>query len=219
MRAAILLILATTTTAAAAPNDELAVGPSTRSLRSSSANAVTDDDLAGGELTYARDLGDTFGIAILPRLSVWGVASYRWGEADGTMFQTLTTSIETDELSLGARARYELHRRVIASARLDLGTARTQLALEDAMGNRNADSHWAGTGSTAISLDLLAVTKRWLALGIRFELGYVTATAPEMKARSQEADDGTIMLPVNQVSFGHLDLGGRYFQFAWIGQF
>lgn len=212
---AILILALLGGTAHAAPNDELAVGPSTRSLRSSSANAVTDDDLAGGELTYARDLG----IHLLPRLSLWGVASYRWGSAEGTMFQTLTTSIETDELALGARARYELHRRVIASARIDFGSARTKLALEDTMGNRNADQHWAGTGATAVSLDLLAVTKRWLALGIRFELGYVTATAPEMKARSQEADDGTIMLPVNQVSFGHLDLGGRYFQFAWIGQF
>lgn len=212
---AILLLVALTGTAAAAPNDEVAIGPSTRSLRSSSANAVTDDDLSGGELTYARDIG----IRIVPRLSLWGVASYRWGGADGTMFQTLTTTIETDELSLGARARYELHRRVAASGRIDFGTARTKLALEDAMGNQNADQHWAGTGQSSVSLDFLAVAKPWLALGIRLEAGYVTATAPEMKARSREADDGTIMLPVNQVSFGHLDLGGRYFQFAWIGQF
>lgn len=205
--------------ASGAPDDELSIGVSSRQLRSSSANAVTEQDLGGGELVYARDIGDTLGIAIHPRLSLWGDASYRWGDAEGMMFRTLSTRIDTDELALGGRVRYALHRRIVASARLGVGTARTELRLVDAQGHRNGDSRWAGTAATSVALDLMAVARSRFGLGMRVELGYVTATAPEMTARSEDGDDGTIMLPVEQVSFGHLDLGGRYLTVAWFGQF
>lgn len=219
MRATLLLLLAMSSAAAADPGNELSIGPSTRFLRSTSANALTDDDLVGGTLGYARDLGRDAGISLHPDLTLWATAAYRWGSADGSLFQTIDTHVEIDELAIGARARFALHRRVILDGRVDLGTARTELGLTDAMGHQNGDSRWAGTGSTAIALDLMVVAHRRVGLGMRLEVGYVTATAPALEAKSRDGDDGTIMLPVDQVSIGHLDLGGRYVSFAWFGQF
>ena len=73
------------------PN-ELSFGGTARALRSSSANALTADNLAGITLGAARDLGILDG-GPLPGLSLWAEAGLAATSADGTMFQSLSTSI------------------------------------------------------------------------------------------------------------------------------
>jgi hypothetical protein len=211
----LLLVGATASPARAGDRNELALGSWNRALRSPSANAVTEDNLAGGALTYARDLR----LQPIPGLAVWAVGSFTWAGAEGTMFRTLATDVDVLELSAGGRARYRLHQRVVLGARLDLGTARTSLRLEDSMGHTAADTRWGGIATAAAGLDLLAIAGPRFALGLRLELGYTAAFAPALTASPGESDGDTILLPMQEASLGHLDLGGRFFGFSFVSQF
>jgi hypothetical protein len=212
----LLLLAAAAAPARAGDGNELTIGSWNRALRSPSANAVTDDNLAGGALTYARDLR----IRPVPGLAVWATGSFTWAGAGGTMFRTLATDVGVLGLSAGGRARYRLHDRVAASARLDLGAARTRLRLEDAMGRAAADARWAGIATVAVGLDLLAIAGPRFALGLRAEVGYVAARAPALTASPDSGDDDDVIrLPMSETSLGHLDLGGRFFGVSLVSQF
>jgi hypothetical protein len=134
MRTAIALILLTAT--ASAGNNELTITETSRALRTSSANAITEDSLIGGELAYSRKLDVSF----MPKLELWTVGTFAWGVADGTMFQTLTTELDTLALTVGARARYRLHHRLDASARLDIGATRAAFSVRDDMDHSASDA-------------------------------------------------------------------------------
>jgi len=208
-----LLLVAGATTTASAGNHEVTFGSFNRALRSSSANAVTDDTLGGGQLGVARALG----LGLYPRLEVWATAGFGWGAASGTLFQSMTTEVDTLGFTLGGRARYALHRHLQASARLDLGTARTALSLTG-NGHTVSDASWGGTATTALGLDVMLVAKPRFSLGFRFELGYVTATAVALSPR-EASDSSKIELDAMQASIGRLDLGGRFLSFAILSQF
>src|SRR5690606_34187492 len=79
MRTAILLCFATTaaTATAYADNNELTIGGTARALRTTSANALTDDSLGGGTFAYARRLD----LELLPGLELWPEATFAWGAA------------------------------------------------------------------------------------------------------------------------------------------
>lgn len=202
--------------ARAGEHNQLTLGSWYRALRSPSANAVTADDLSGGELTYARDLA----LQPVPRLAVWAQGSFTWAGVDGQMFQTLDTDTSVLGLSAGGRARYRLHERVAASARLDVGAARTRLRLEDAMGRTAQDARWGGIATAALGLDLLAIAGPRFSLGARLELGYTAAAAPALTASPDGSGDGdAILLPMREASLGHLDLGGRWFGVSAVSQF
>ena len=102
----------------------------------SSANAVTDDSLANGDLSYGRRLD----ISLVPRLETWVTGGFTWGATDGTMFQ-MDTEIDTLGFTGGGRLRYVLHPHLAVAARVDIGTARTSLAI-DGIGHRVSDSGW-----------------------------------------------------------------------------
>jgi len=212
-----LAVLASAGPARAGDRNELTLGSFNRALRSASANAVTDEDLGGGVLTYARDLR----FHPVPRLAVWATGSFTWASAEGTMFQTLSTEIDALGLSAGARARYRLLSRIVASARVDVGAAHTSLRLADQMGRSASDARWAGIATAAVGLDLLALAGPRFSLGIRLELGYTAAMAPALTAGSDRGDDDEdkLRLPLTESSLGHLDLGGRFFGFSVLSQF
>jgi hypothetical protein len=208
-----LLLVAGTAHITDAGNNELTLGSSVRALRSSSANAVTTDSLTGGTLQAARALH----LDLMPRLEVWATAGLDWGGAEGVMFQTMTTELDTLGLTLGGRARYPLHSHLAVGGRLDLGTARNELTLTG-NGHTVSDAAWGGTMTAAASVDLLAIAHPRFSLGLRFELGYITATATALSPR-EAGDASKIELDEMQASIGHLDLGGRYLSFAVLSQF
>jgi hypothetical protein len=137
------------------------------------------------------------------------------------MFQTLATDVGVLGVSAGGRARYRLRDRIVASARLDVGAARTRLRLEDAMGHTAADARWGAIATAAVGLDLLALAGPRFALGLRAELGYVVTRAPSLTAAPDdgEGDEDAILLPRTEASVGHLDLGGRFFGVSLVSQF
>jgi len=207
---AALALVAAPALAVAQPNDEITFGSSIRALRSDSANAVTSDSLGGGQFGYARELP----IALVPGLHLWATAGLGWGNATGTVFGTMTTEIDTLALTAGGRAVYTVHPNLAVSGRLELGSARTELTLQDTL----SDAAWAGVASSALAVDLNLLARPRIAIGLRFELGYVTATAPALAPRGSR-DEDTIVLPEMQSSFGSLDLGGRYLSFSLLTQF
>lgn len=196
--------------AAAETNDEITMGSSIRALRSDSANAVTSDSLGGGQLGYARELP----IFLAPGLHLWATAGLGWGNATGMLFGTMSTEIDTVALTAGGRAVYTLHPNLAVSGRLELGSARTELTVDDTL----SDAAWAGVASAALAVDLKLLARPRIGIGLRFELGYVTATAPALAPRGTR-DEDTIVLPEMQSSFGSLDLGGRYLSFSLLTQF
>lgn len=212
----LLLLGVAAAPARAGDRNELAIGSWSRALRSPSANAVTADNLVGGALAYARDLR----LGPVPGLALWAVGSFTWAGAEGTMFQTLATDVEVLGLSAGGRARYRLRDRIVASARLDLGAARTRLRLEDAMGHTASDARWGAIATAAVGLELLALAGPRFALGVRAELGYVVARAPALTASPDGGGgDDVIRLPATEASLGHLDLGGRFFGLSLVSRF
>ncbi|HVK86455.1 MAG TPA: hypothetical protein VM513_20190 [Kofleriaceae bacterium] len=207
------LLLAATTAAHAGDHNELSIGGGGRALRSNSANAVTSDTLSHGELAYGRRLD----LSLVPRLQTWLTAGFNWGGASGTLFQSMATEVDTLGFTGGARARYVLHPHFAATARVDLGTARTALALDGNAG-RVSDAGWGATFGAALGAEAYMIAHPTFSLGVRFELGYVTMTAPALSPRASE-DDSMILLDAQQASIGHLDLGGRYASFAMISRF
>jgi len=212
---ALLLLLLFPALAHANTNDEIAYGGWIRTLHAPSANAVTDDSLTGPKLEYARELVPDLAV---PRLSLWVTGSFDAADADGTMFQVMTTKVEYFQFAAGARARYEVWPFLIAGARLEAGTARTSLAIDNA-GMTYRDHGWGAVTAGALSLDLLPYAGRKFACGVRSELGFTTASATELTPRAQTPEDGTIELPMTRSSLGHLDLGGTTLAFTVFASF
>ncbi|MCW5806820.1 MAG: outer membrane beta-barrel protein [Deltaproteobacteria bacterium] len=204
--------------AGAAPADtanELELGSWGRGLRTPSANAVTESNLGGAQLGYARQLP----LSLMPDLTLWAVGRFAFGTASGTMFTTMETTVDYTEFAAGVRARYRLHDHVRIGARADLGLARTELDISDAR-HTYSDLGWGPTAGAAAQLELLAVARPGFEFGMRLELGYVASAAVALSPRAADtSEEGTIMLPVGRSSLGHLDLGGPYFGLTFFGQF
>jgi hypothetical protein len=212
-----LIASALATTARADTSSELSIGGTARALRSSSANALTGDNLAGVALGAARDLGLLAGGPV-PDLSLWAEAGLVASSADGTMFQSLTTQIGELGLTGGVAARYRLHRLIIASARLAVGAHRATLSITDSTGASASDHGWGAIGQAGAAIDLVATARRQFGLGVRLELGYAAAQSIALIPRRSRPDD-TIPLAMTELPLGHLDLGGPTLSFSMLGQF
>ena len=217
MRAIIVLSLLASSTAFAGDH-ELSIGPSTRALRTDSANALTESSLDGGLLGYEHALE----LGLVPGVQVWATGSFGWGSADGTMFQTLSTSIDTLGFTLGGRARYPIWRWLNATARLDLGTARAAVALSDAAGHTAADSGWGAVAQGALGVEVVLLRSRSsrFTLGLRAELGYIAASPVSLTATPESnSDDDTLQLEMSAASLGSLNLSGKVFSVSITSQF
>jgi hypothetical protein len=222
MRAAILTTLTTALALAALPataraepgNDELWLGGSVRALHAGSANAVTASDLGGGSLGYARALG----VATRPGLALWLDLGMFSGSAKGEMFQTIGTTVSAVAGTAGIRARYNLHRLIAASARLDLGVQRAALSLDDRSGTATSDHGWGTLAAASAALDLFANARGPFCFGVRFEYGYTLAQSLDLTPRRTSASD-VLELAMTEASIGSLDLSGPTFTASLVAQF
>jgi len=209
-----ILVLATLAgTAYADAKNEVSIGSFDRAMHASSANAVTTDSLGGGVVGYARKLE----LGLLPRLQTWATGGMAIGGAEGTMFSTLTTEVDTLSFTAGGRARYTVWRNLRVGGRIDLGMARAALLLREGDRELN-DSGWGMTATAAAALDLLAIASSRFQFGVRLELGYTVTSAIEL-APAEANDSSTIQLEMSQASLGHLDLGGKFFSLTVLSQF
>jgi hypothetical protein len=203
-------------------HDEVSLGGTARALRSPGANALTGANLAGMSLGIARDLGHDLGLHRdswpLPTLTLWAEAGLVTGSADGTMFQSLSTSIDELGLTAGFAARYRIHRRITAGARVALGAQRARVAITDGTGTTASDHGWGAMASAAAALDLFLTTAPRFGIGLRLEAGYVAAQGIALTPHTDRSGDA-IPLAMTELSLGHLDLGGPSAGLSLLGQF
>ena len=203
-------------------HDEISLGATARALRSSSANTLTGGNLAGASLGIARDLGHDLGVDrgswLRPGLSLWLEAGLVTGSADGTVFQSLSTSIDALGLTGGLAARYRLHRRITAGARVALGAQRVRAAITDSTGTTAYDHGWGAMASATAALDVFLLTPPRFGLGLRVEAGYVAAQGIALTLHTDRPGDA-IALAMTELSLGHLDLGGPTAGVSLLGQF
>jgi hypothetical protein len=202
----------------AAHHDEVSIGGTTRALRSPSANALTGANLAGVTLSAARNLGHDLAISLAPGLTLWAEANLVTGSADGTMFQSLSTSIDELGLTGGLAARYRLHRRITAGAGVAVGAQRARVAITDRSGTAY-DHGWGAMASATAALDVFLVAPpRRFGLGLRLEAGYVAAQGIALTLHTDRPGDA-IPLTMTELSLGHLDLSGPSASLSLLGQF
>jgi hypothetical protein len=195
---------------------EVSFGSKTRALRTSSANALTDESLAGGGVAYEHALG----FRLIPDLALWATATIGGGSADGTLFQTMSTDLDTFDLGLGARARYPLRGQWLrATARLAVGAARTSVELRDE-GHTAGDSAWGPTVESALGLELAtARPNARISFGVRLEVGYVAAAPVSLTATPSSGSGGTLQLDMSPASLGRLNMSGGTFAFSLLSEF
>jgi hypothetical protein len=212
MRNAVIALVAFAAAPAFAGNNELSIGNTNRSLRTTSANAVTDENLGGVHLGAARQIH----LDLVPNLQIWAALGFSSTGAKGELFG-MPTEIDMLEFTGGAVARYVPHENFAVLARIDLGPSRSSLAIEG-NGHRVTDSSWGVSGTGALGVDVFLVAYPRFSLGARFEMGYVTHSAATLAPR-EEAGEDMLVLDESQASIGHLDLGGRFFAFSLLSQF
>ena len=212
MRALLITILLASP--AYAGTNEVTLGNSIRTLKSSSANALTRDSLVAGRVAYARDLD----LSLAPRLRLLVEGALTFGGVQGTMFQTVTTDVSTVGFLVGARAEYPVYSHVTAGARVDVGPGYADLSLTQD-GHSASDSRWSGIVDAALGVDALAVQRKRFSLGVRFELGYAIQHVPALAPMRDGGDASAIKLEMMGASLGHLDLDGPWFGFSMVSQF
>ena len=213
---ALTLVCALAATAAANGDNEISGNSTTRSLRSSSADALTGDPLVGGGIGIARALDVLGSAAGGDHLRLWATADIMWATADGTMFQTLDTHMFDTMMTVGARLRYTPYRFVAMSAGLALGSQHESVRLIDSADNAS-DTGWGAVARGSLQADLLAESPSF-AFGLRFETGYVAASGVGLTPKQERTGD-MLTIPATSASIGHLDLSGPYLNVALVAQF
>lgn len=212
MQIAVIALALCTATPAFAGDNELALGRSSRSLRTASANAVTGENLGGVQLTAARQIH----LELVTNLQIWGAIGFASTSTEGDVFG-MQTEIDALDVTFGGRARYLLHSHVALFARLEGGPTRTALSIQG-NGHTVSDQRWGMLGTGAVGIDLMAMARSRFGFGMRFELGYVAHSGPAL-APAEGASEDMLVLSGSQASIGHLDLGGRYVAFSLLAQF
>jgi hypothetical protein len=212
MRTVIITIAVCAASPALAGNNEFSIGNTNRSLRTTSANAVTTENLGGVQLGVARQIH----LDLVSNLQIWGAVGFSSTSAEGELFG-MPTEIDALDITFGGTARYVLHRHLAVVGHLDLGPSRSSLAIE---GNnkRVADSAWGATATGALGVDLFLIAYPRFSLGARFEMGYTTHSATALSPVEGASED-MLVLSESQASIGHLDLGGRFYAFSLLSQF
>jgi len=220
--AAAWLAAALSATAAHADPDhiEVSVGATARALRSPSANALTAGDLDGTTVGVARDIGRDLGIdsdlGAVHALSLWAEAGLVASSATGTMFQTLSTSIDGVAVTGGLGARFRLHRLLGLNLHAGLGAQRARVAISS--GSTTAYDHaWGMLAQASAALDLFAV-RRPFGLGVRLEAGYALAQGIALTPHTDEPGDAR-PLAMTAAQLGRLDLSGPAAAISAFGQF
>lgn len=213
MRALIVLALFASTARA---DHEAYFGSHVRALRSDSANALTEQSLAGPAFGYGYRLP----VDLVPKLELWGTARMMPGFATGKMFQTIDTHVTTFEMAVGVLGRYPVWRRYLfATAHVDAGAQWLSVELEDMDNHTAADTGWGMVTTAALGVEAAFLTRRSFSMGMRLELGYVMTSAVAIDARAEGGPDDTIELDRMAASLGTLDLGGRYFAATFTTRF
>lgn len=217
-----LLVAANT---AFADRVELSLGTTAHYLRSSSAEAITDDNMAAFSLTGAVEIPWIH----LPGTETLLELGFEAGAVGDRSFQTMNTDSSLLHATIGARLRRPLWSRLVLNGRAAFGAARVKVKFSDAFSAVEpiSDREYAASAYLGTGLDLLLAHGRnrkhdtRYALGLRAELGYQAMAGVELfgDPESRSDDDDIIRIPAASASLSDLDLSSWTFRFGVVGRF
>lgn len=214
MRGIAVLPILSVPLAASAREVEISVGSVVHLARSSSADAVSSDDVIGmGDVGLAVELGPVpFFDAAYAELHVWG------GGTGAEDFQQIGADLHLLGGQLGLKGMRRLWPRVRGFARLDAGLVRGALTL-DGGDHRLASEDVALLGYVGAGIDLLALERGELAFGLRLEAGYTAARPLAFSASPDHPDDDLARIETRAASLGELDASGWSWRVGFVGRF
>jgi len=193
-----------------APSWRFDMGSSTRWFRDPSAIIATNDQLASFVMSAEHGLGTVE----LPRgfaLELGVDAMWANGSAAGSMFQTLETSIGTNDLLGGVHASVRALRILAVTARAQAGASHVDLSIAPSGQPQMAsvdDGGWARTLAGSVGAEIEPIAMPQVRLGFGMELGYLATSGVEMHASPTNAPDPDRSIETAYQSIGHLDLDG-----------
>ena len=203
---------------ASSPRYSLDIGSHIRTFGDASAAIVANDALAGTRITLGRRLGT---VAAPVRDLELGVFA-RWVVAtvDGTMFQTLQSTITQHALAAGVRVDATLAWRFRAVGQAELGMARTALTITEPGMTVPVDDHgWAPYGTATLGTELALVESRRFRFSVGVDLGYTVTVPVELRARPRDRPDEDRAIATEYASIGSLDTRGWTYSMAFRGGF
>jgi hypothetical protein len=192
------------------PGWRVDIGSSSRFLRDPSAVAVTTESLGSFVLSAERSLA-SFDLPRGRSLELGAFATWGNGGAGGTMFQSLSTTIGTNDLLGGVHAAMRVWRVLGVSARAGIGATRVDLTIGPvgAAQMASVDDHgWGRIATATLGVDFDPITTRTMSLGVGVDAGYVATSAVEMHAYPSNRPDPDRSIETAYESIGHLDLDG-----------
>lgn len=205
---------AATATDVGAPGWRLELGSSTRFLRSPSAVAVTTDQLGSFVMSAERHL-TTLGMPRDLALDLGLEATWANGSASGRMFQTLDTTIGTNDLIGGVHASARFLRILGVTARAGVGATRAALAIARSGQMASVDDHgWGRIATASLGAEIDPIAQPQLRLGFSFDVGYVATSGVEMHAYPSNRPDPDRSIETAYESVGRLSLDGWMMHFG-----
>lgn len=199
---------------AATPGWRLELGSSTRFLRSPSAVAVTTDPLGSFVMSAERHLTTL----VMPRalaLDLGLEATWANGSASGRMFQTLDTTIGTNDLIVGAHASARFLRILGVTARAGVGATRAALAIAPGGQMASVDDHgWGRIAAASLGAEVDPIALPELRLGFSLDVGYVATSGVELHAYPSNRPDPDRSIETAYESVGRLSLDGWMMHFG-----
>jgi hypothetical protein len=206
----------TTSSAAEAPGWRFEIGSEARYLRNPSAAAVTTESLASFVMSAERHLA-SFELPRGRTLELGVEATWANGSASGTMFQTLDTTLGTNDLLGGVHAAARVWHVFGVSARADVGATRTDLTIAPigAPQMASVDDHgWGRIATASLGAELEPIATRSVRLGVGLEVGYVATSVVELHASPSNRPDPDRSIETAYESIGRLDLDGWQLRFG-----
>lgn len=190
---------------------ELSAGSGLLAARSTTVDAVTDDDLIGlAALRFALEL---------PELGRGRFVELAWriGSTSATDFQDIDAELQLEDVEVAFRLERVLARRVRAFARAGLALTTADLSL-DAGGIALVDDARTVSAIGGVGADLIVLRAGVLELGLRAEVGLRVGGSLDF-APTPDVDGDDARIRTQAAEVGGMDLSGLTAGFALVGRF
>jgi hypothetical protein len=193
------------------------IGTQTRYFGDTSAAALTPEPMLGPQLTVGRHLvglpGPRGGFDLAGFIRVTG------GQASGLIFNSLGTQVDQLAFTGGARLDLAVWRGFGASAKLDLGAARTAVVIGDNLGAMAPvdDSAWGFLGAATLGVKYDGVVRGHYTIGLAFDVGYTVAAPVALHAYPRSRPEEELSISTMYTGLGALDTRGLTLGFTLRG--
>lgn len=224
MRKLVIALCLLAPATAAAREYEISIGSAVHVARSSSLDAVSEDDA----MPFA-DFGAAVRVADAPFLDgLYAEARWQIGGSYATDFGNVDTDLTLQVMQVGVKGMRKVYPRLRAFARADVGLVNGELTMESwgsGGESRIFDEDWAACAYAGAGIDLTALQAGEdarnpdLAFGFRLELGWLAAGSLSYAAKPDYPDDDLARVDTAAAPLGSIDASGYTVRFSFVGRF